>query len=159
MQEYSLTVEGSVHAVTAADLNDLSIQLLPDGSYHLILDQVGYQCKILRFDGGSKAITVSVNGREYLIEVADRYDQIVKELGFVTTEINTSKDLYAPMPGLVLDILVDEGDEIESGTPLMILEAMKMENLLKADGDGKVMGIQVAKGAAVDKRQLLIEIQ
>ncbi|MEM1216899.1 MAG: biotin/lipoyl-containing protein, partial [Bacteroidota bacterium] len=68
-------------------------------------------------------------------------------------------DVLAPMPGLILDVLVAAGQAVEKGTPLVILEAMKMENVLKAAGPGTVKAIAVQQGAAVDKKQLLIEME
>jgi biotin carboxyl carrier protein len=63
------------------------------------------------------------------------------------------------MPGLVLDIMIKPGQTIEKGTPLLILEAMKMENVLKSEGDGVVKSIEVIKTQAVDKGQILIEME
>ena len=62
------------------------------------------------------------------------------------------------MPGLILSIAVREGQQIKAGTPLLILEAMKMENVIKATGEGTVRRIAVRQGEAVEKRQLLIEL-
>ncbi|MEM9837477.1 MAG: acetyl-CoA carboxylase biotin carboxyl carrier protein subunit, partial [Bacteroidota bacterium] len=69
-----------------------------------------------------------------------------------------NKDAIAPMPGLVLDIMVVEGQVVTTGTPLLVLEAMKMENVIKAEAAGEIKRIEVAVGAAVEKRQLLITI-
>jgi biotin carboxyl carrier protein len=69
--------------------------------------------------------------------------------------MNTVK---APMPGLVLNIVVEPGQTVEKGDPMIILEAMKMENVIKAAGEGRVKAIKVQKGMAVDKGQLLIEL-
>jgi pyruvate carboxylase subunit B len=63
------------------------------------------------------------------------------------------------MPGLVLDILVEEGDTVEAEQGLLVLEAMKMENELKAPSGGIVSAIHVTDGVAVDKEDLLIEIE
>jgi biotin carboxyl carrier protein len=63
------------------------------------------------------------------------------------------------MPGMVLGIMVTEGQDVQKGDPLLILEAMKMENVLKAVGEGRVKAIKVQKGTAVDKNQLLIEME
>ena len=65
--------------------------------------------------------------------------------------------IKAPMPGLVLSILVEEGKEVKKGDALIILEAMKMENILKSPADGIVKKIAVKKGVPVEKNQLLIE--
>jgi biotin carboxyl carrier protein len=67
-------------------------------------------------------------------------------------------DLKAPMPGLVVDIPVKEGDTVSKGDTLVILEAMKMENALKAVADATVKKIAVTKGQAVDKNTLLIQL-
>ena len=67
-------------------------------------------------------------------------------------------DLKAPMPGLVLDILVSEGQTIQKGDNLLVLEAMKMENNLKATNDAVVKKIKVSKGDKVEKNTVLIEL-
>ncbi len=61
------------------------------------------------------------------------------------------------MPGMVLNILVKEGDEVKKGDTLLILEAMKMENSLKATADGVIKKIVAVKGTAVEKNQILIQ--
>ena len=68
-------------------------------------------------------------------------------------------DLKAPMPGLVLDILVKEGDKINKGDTLIVLEAMKMENALKAIADATVKKVSVKKGNTVDKNQVLVQLE
>jgi len=66
-------------------------------------------------------------------------------------------DIKAPMPGMVLNILVDEGQEVKKGDALIVLEAMKMENILKSPVDGVIKKIAINKGVAVEKNQLLIQ--
>lgn len=61
------------------------------------------------------------------------------------------------MPGMVLNILVTEGQEVKKGDALIILEAMKMENILKSPTDGTIKKIAITKGFAVEKNQLLIQ--
>jgi len=68
-------------------------------------------------------------------------------------------NVKAPMPGLVLDILVEPGQSVQKGDNLLILEAMKMENIIKASGSGVVKNIPVHKKDAVEKNQLLIEME
>ncbi|MEZ4891955.1 MAG: acetyl-CoA carboxylase biotin carboxyl carrier protein subunit [Saprospiraceae bacterium] len=63
----------------------------------------------------------------------------------------------APMPGMVLNILVEPGQQVTKGDSLLILEAMKMENMIKAAGDGVIKAVHVQTGAAVDKGQLLLK--
>jgi biotin carboxyl carrier protein len=68
-------------------------------------------------------------------------------------------ELKAPMPGLVVDFLVEIGQEVQTGDKLMILEAMKMENVIKASGQGIVKKLNVIKGQSVEKNQILIEFE
>jgi biotin carboxyl carrier protein len=60
------------------------------------------------------------------------------------------------MPGLILSVAVAEGQEVKKGDPLLILEAMKMENVIKAPADATVKVIKVRKGDSVDKNQVLV---
>ena len=69
------------------------------------------------------------------------------------------KDLKAPMPGLVLDILVNEGDEVTEGQELIVLEAMKMENAIKSPQDGIIDKIQIDKQDKIDKNHTLLSFQ
>ena len=135
--------------------------LLPtgNGQYHLLQNGLSYHCEVLDFDRTSKQITVRINGRKFELAVRDEVDQLVEQLGLSAVVDTGAGDVHAPMPGLILDILVGEGDEIEAGTPLVVLEAMKMENVLKAEGSGTVKSIEVSKGDAVEKRQLLIRLE
>ncbi len=159
MQDYTVTIDDLNVQVTADALAELDITVLPGGAYHLLRDGVGYRCRVVHASPHSKRLTVSVNGRHFDLSLADRYDQIVTQLGFATTAVIDNKEITAPMPGLILDIMVAEGEDVKSGTPLLILEAMKMENVLKSTGEGTIKTIKVTKGQAVDKRQLLIELE
>ena len=64
----------------------------------------------------------------------------------------------APMPGLVLRIIAKEGDTVKKGDGILVLEAMKMENVIKADGDGTIKRICVSEKQAVEKNTLLVEL-
>jgi biotin carboxyl carrier protein len=66
-------------------------------------------------------------------------------------------DIKAPMPGLIVAIKVEEGQTVAKGDPIMILEAMKMENILKSPGDGVVKAIKVKLRDNVEKGQVLIQ--
>ena len=72
------------------------------------------------------------------------------------TFLSKLNEIKAPMPGLVVRITVEEGAEVKKGDSLLVLEAMKMENVIKAPGDAVVGKIKVNAGQAVEKNQLLI---
>ena len=86
-------------------------------------------------------------------------DELLHELGMDAIASTKVNDLKAPMPGLVLDILVKEGEKINKGDTLIVLEAMKMENSLKAIADATVKKISVKKGNTVEKNQVLVHLE
>lgn len=69
------------------------------------------------------------------------------------------KELKAPMPGLVLNVLVQVGQSIQKDSPLLVLEAMKMENVIKSPIDGIISSISIINGDKVDKNQVLIQFE
>jgi acetyl/propionyl-CoA carboxylase alpha subunit len=81
----------------------------------------------------------------------------MERMGIADAANEAAKNLCAPMPGRVLEIRVKAGDELVSGEALIVLEAMKMENVLAAQGDVKVSVVHVATGESVEKGAVLIE--
>jgi len=75
-----------------------------------------------------------------------------------STAVPAGHSLKAPMPGLVLRVLVSEGEQVSAGQGLVVLEAMKMENELKAGAAGVVRSVRAVAGATVEKGQLLLEV-
>ena len=86
-------------------------------------------------------------------------DELIKKMGFAVNAGKNIDSISAPMPGLILDILVEEGQEVNEEDQLLILEAMKMENIITSPRSGVIKTVSVSKGEAVDKKQLLIEFQ
>ena len=107
----------------------------------------------------SKQCTISVNGKNYELKLSNELDQLLLKMGMGKSKDNKMDVVKAPMPGLVLHILVEIGQSIEKGDSLIILEAMKMENIIKATGSGIVKAIKVSTKDAVEKNQVLIEME
>ena len=82
---------------------------------------------------------------------------MLEKLGMNKTSAAAVQDIKAPMPGLVIELKVEEGQEIKAGDPLIILEAMKMENIIKSPREGVIKSILVKKGQSVEKNQILIK--
>ncbi len=127
-----------------------------EGSYHIIKNHKSYTVEVIKADVAEKTFLINVNGNKYQLNVKDKFDELLKSLGFDDLNAKKVNEIKAPMPGLVLDIRVAEGDAVKKGDAILVLEAMKMENILKSPTDGIVKKINVKKGVAVEKNQVLI---
>ncbi len=146
------------------DISEQALQdfdFVPNGkdTFHIVKDGKSYKANVIALDYERKAFELKVNGRVYRVALENEFDRIVNELGLEVASSSKLRDVKAPMPGLVLEISVEVGQEINQGDKLLILEAMKMENVIKSDGEGIVKAIHINKGIAVDKGQMLIEME
>jgi len=135
-----------------------SIEVSKD-EFHVLNDNQSFSAKIIESDFQNKEYQVKVNNNTYDVSLINEMDILIKEMGF---QLGTSKlvsEINAPMPGLVLEINVSEGQEVKENQSLLILEAMKMENVLSSPRDGVIKSIKVKKGEAVDKNALLLEFE
>ncbi|CAG0999475.1 MAG: biotin/lipoyl-binding protein [Bacteroidetes bacterium] len=128
---------------------------IKDKSFHVIKGNKSYNIEVIKADYNEKSFTISVNGNTYKFIVQDKYDELLKTLGLDLAAAKVS-EIKAPMPGLVLKINTEVGLEVEKGDTLLILEAMKMENIIKSPGKGTVKAILAKQGQAVEKNQVLI---
>lgn len=146
------------------DIEDLDalkneISTISTKKYHAITNNQSVEATIISEDIESKTIEVDIDGEVFQVKIKDSFDQLVKQMGLSASATKKLTDIKAPMPGLVLDIMVKEGDELGEGDGILILEAMKMENVIKAPGDLTIKHILVKKGEAVEKNQNLINIE
>jgi biotin carboxyl carrier protein len=118
---------------------------------------VGY-AEVIGTDG-PKHFTLKVKGGRYDVALKDRYDMLLEQLGMDKAMGSGQLDIKAPMPGLVLEIMVEPGIKVEKGTALLVLEAMKMENVLKAPGPGTVKEVRVKTRQAVEKGTVLLVLE
>ena len=128
-------------------------------TFHVIHDSHSFDVRVLEADFNSKTYKVSVNGKPYVVAISNPLDQLIEKMGF---ELGSSKNvshIEAPMPGLILDIQVAAGDKVKEGDALLVLEAMKMENVILSPREGTIAKIAVEKGAAVEKKSLLVEFE
>ena len=117
-----------------------------------------YTADILSHDDDFKNIKVCINNYTMTLNLQDDLDQLINKMGMSAMEEEVGGDVHAPMPGLVVKILVKEGDEVKKGDPVLVLEAMKMENLLQAAADGTVQSIHCKATNTVNKGDLLVSI-
>ena len=143
----------------ANTLDELDLVAMKEEQFHILLNHRSYKAEIVEADFARKTFRIKINGNLHTVSISDRFDLLVKELGLTVNNTQKLKDVKAPMPGLVLEVNVERGTEVQKGDTLIILEAMKMENILKSNGEGIVKNIVVKEGQAVDKGQLLIEME
>lgn len=156
-RQFTITVDGQEHRIDIRDDN-LLIDNIPfvwsaDGNA-VILDGIAFDTQI--GDG-----TVTVDGQEFAVETAGfriQHDRPKKRNGGGAPPAGAGS-LAALMPGKIVKLLVAEGDEVAAGDVVLILEAMKMENEIEADRDGKIKAIHVSAGDNVEGGQALIDFE
>lgn len=141
---------------TAGQLRELEVSLLPDLSY---LVMVKNKPIVVRFEPGSddlRNFTVRVGQDKVEVSLVREIDQLVQSMGFNKSVRLWVEILRAPMPGLVKQVLVQEGEEVSAGQNLIVLEAMKMENVIRSPQAGKIKKIEAKPSLTVDKGQALV---
>ena len=142
MKEYKYTINGNKYEVVVGDIKD-------------------------------NIATLTVNGEEYIVEMEkqaepEKKKPVVKAVASAASDdapaankgaVNKANAIKAPLPGVITDILVAEGDEVKAGDTVVVLEAMKMANNLTAEKDGKVTAICVKIGESVMEDDALIVIK
>ena len=155
---YQVNIDDSTFELNTEQLSNFD--LVQNGEMlHVLQNNKAFNVKVIAHNFNEKTLTLEVNGNKYDVNIEDEYDILVKKMGLSANVVQKMTNVKAPMPGLVVEVLVEPGQAIEKGSQLLILEAMKMENVLKAEGEGIVKSIEVIKGAAVDKGQILIEME
>ena len=158
-EKYIVTVNEKaaleLNASTAAALDAVQTEA---GQYHVLHNGKSYRAEVISVDKQNKEIQLKLNGNPQVVKIQDDYDLLVKKMGLSANIVHKISAIKAPMPGLVLSILVESGQKVSQGEPMLVLEAMKMENVIKSPGEGTVKQVVVSKGKPVDKGEVLIEM-
>ena len=144
---------------TTADITLLDLVITGNDSLHLLDDNQTYHINFDSKDFNGKKYGLKVNNANYEVSIANPLDLLIDEMGFelgASTQVST---IEAPMPGLILEVSVSEGVEVKEGDTLLILEAMKMENVIASPREGTIKKIAVKQGEAVEKKHVLITFE
>ena len=149
--------------VDGKNLNGASIDWdlieVRDNTFHIIKDNKGYNATLVSYNPEEKTMVLNVNGTDYEVSIKDKNDLLLQQLGISVKSSSAVQFIKAPMPGLIINVSVNPGDEVKKGDTLLILEAMKMENVIKSPRDGKVKKVNVSLRNAVEKNQVLLEFE
>ena len=125
----------------------------------MIYQGKSFKGEILNRDIENRKLRLKINHRVFELKKKFALDELIAELGLDKVKVKQLKEIGSPMPGRILNIQVQVGDHVKVGDPILSLEAMKMENILKSDGEGVVKRVAIEKEQVVDKGQLLIEFE
>jgi pyruvate carboxylase subunit B len=114
---------------------------------------------VVRPGGRRGEYTLWLDGYRFEVEALDERTRAIRELSGGSAGPTGPAPIIAPMPGLVVRVNANVGDEVQAGQGLVVMEAMKMENELRAQAAGRVKAVHVAPGKAVEKGTLLIELE
>ena len=117
------------------------------------------ECKILKENVIDQSYIVRINGEISTIRLIKQVEKTIEKLGTQKENQKNINVLKAPMPGLILDVVIKESEFVKKGDPVIILEAMKMENILSSPVDGIVKEIKVNPQQTVEKNNILIKFE
>lgn len=162
---FSVTIQNETYSVEKTDestfVNDKSLnwdlEWISDRKIHLIHKHQSLEAELVSLDKETKTLQIRLGGKTATLQLKDRFDLLLEKMGMNNLDSGAAKDIKAPMPGLILELKVKAGDEVKKGDVVLILEAMKMENIIKAPGDGIIKSIKVNLKQSVEKNQVLIQ--
>ncbi|MDB5020220.1 MAG: acetyl-CoA carboxylase biotin carboxyl carrier protein subunit [Pedobacter sp.] len=160
-EKYNFEISGKNHAFQVNE-QDISLNietLIPGRSAHVLYNNKSYTVEIVEVNAEEKTQVLKVNGNLYTVGIEDKYDLLLKKLGMEMNSGHKVQEIKAPMPGLVLKVMVQEGTSVKKGDNLLVLEAMKMENILKSPTEGIVNKVLVQEGDKTEKNSVLIQFK
>ena len=157
---YKVLVNGFTFYFTKTDIDALDLVAISPAEYNAInKDHRSVNARLANADLLTKTFIIETGGETFDVAIKDALDQQLEEMGFSTTSGKQVKEIKAPMPGLVLEVSVTEGQAVKEGDRILILEAMKMENSILIHADAAIKKINVEAGQAVEKGQVLVELE
>ncbi|MEN9700248.1 MAG: hypothetical protein RLZZ301_1446 [Bacteroidota bacterium] len=141
---------------TSQTVGGAAIKWFDHRFFEIKLDGKKFHGEIVNDASEQQELTIKINHRVFTVKKAHTLDDLISALGLDKPKVRKLKELQAPMPGRVTAVHVELGQEVQPGDPILSLEAMKMENVLKAEGVGVVSAVLIATGDVVDKGAVLI---
>jgi pyruvate carboxylase subunit B len=143
------------------DGEDVAAQVMPvDGTPERMVTIGDEVHRVVVRPGATRgAYTLWLDGWRFEVEALDERTRAIRELSGASAGPSGPAPLKAPMPGLIVRVNVQVGDQVQAGQGIVVMEAMKMENELRATAAGKVKSVLATPGTAVEKGALLVELE
>ncbi len=165
--KYYVTVNGEEHEV---DLDGAAVRADGTAATAHLTDVEGTPVRLVNIDGSMHRVlvrrgdrrglyTLSIDGYRFEVDALDERARTIRELAGNAAGPAGPAPLVAPMPGLIVRVHAKAGDRVQAGQGLVVMEAMKMENELRATADGTVKTVLVEPGKAVEKGAILLEME
>lgn len=146
-----ITVNGEAQALEIVELGE--------GTFQVIRLDGAVTVHVVEVNAEEKTVDLLVNGKKVTAEITTELDRLLEKMGLADALSSRISEIKAPMPGLIHSVSVAVGQEVAKGDALLILEAMKMENVIKSPDAGTVAAIHIDQGQSVEKNQLLISFE
>jgi len=156
---YKILVNGFVFHFTKTDLETFDLAVISPTAFNAIKDHQSVNARLVKANLLNKTFTIETGGETFEVTIKDALDQKLEQMGFGTSAGKQVKEIKAPMPGLVLEVGVIDGQAVKEGERILILEAMKMENSILIHADATIKKVKVKAGQAVEKGQVLVELE
>ncbi|MFD2144838.1 biotin/lipoyl-containing protein [Mucilaginibacter antarcticus] len=155
--KFSYTVDNDGEGLLMNNgLIDADVSKVGPATWHIIDQLKSYNVELVNLDQITKTATIRVNNNTYQVTAKDKFDILLDKMGLSGLATAKISELKAPMPGLVLKTFVEDGTTVRKGESLFILEAMKMENIIKSPSDGIIRSVKIKPGDKVEKGQILL---
>jgi biotin carboxyl carrier protein len=167
-QSFKVRIDGREFEVELRRENDLNIAIIEGRRYEvsgsnsgdtMVRESGSLKHHRVVLDGLARPAHVGVNGASFAVEVSTQQEAALEAALSTSAGGGSAGDLVSPMPGRIVRVLVSEGDEVDAGSPLVIVEAMKMENELQAPISGRVRSLTAKEGATVDAGVVLCVVE
>lgn len=144
---------------TQEDIDAIDFLKQSNTNFHLLQKYRSINAVLSEVDETGKQQVLEIEGEKYRVQIKDELDQMIDTMGYSIDAGKHSKEVKAPMPGLVHQVHVTEGQQVKEGDKLLVLVAMKMENSILVHTDAIIKHVAVRANQSVEKGQLLVELE
>ncbi|MBK7371397.1 MAG: acetyl-CoA carboxylase biotin carboxyl carrier protein subunit [Saprospiraceae bacterium] len=153
-QAHSIKVDQAEFSVV--EIQEAPIMNHGHGHYSVIIDHIPLRVEVLEHNASDRSFLIKIGQIKHNAHIVREIDRMVADMGLETHLSKKADHIISPMPGMIKKVYVSVGDEVVVGQSLIVLEAMKMENVIKSPIDAKIKSIHFRSGEAVDKSEILI---